>query len=139
MSISVPAVDAANRSREIQVWENTYIMDRKEEERFVPSKVEAVIKRCVDEQLNGKEFTTEEESKAWILDLCQIIKRAVRAECNVPRHKIIAQVAIGRNDGQGVRVASKSLWDTASDNWASYSLRTSSLFAVAMVFGLYYE
>merc|ERR1719258_86260 len=49
------------------------------------------------------------------------------------------QVVIGENSGQGIRVASKCLWDTSSDNWASFSYKTPSLFAVAMVFGLYYE
>ncbi len=50
------------------------------------------------------------------------IKQAVKLQCGIPRHKIIVQLVVGQNDGQGVRVASKCLWDTNCDNWTSVTL-----------------
>jgi len=45
------------------------------------------------------------------------------AELNIPRYKIVVQVTIGEVKSQGVRVASRCLWDTESDNYASYSFK----------------
>merc|ERR1712146_731657 len=72
-------------------------------------------------KLNDKEYNAE-ESKQWTLELCNEIKQSVK-ELNIPRYKVIVQVVIGENSGQGIRVASKCLWDTSSDNWASFSYK----------------
>ena len=40
-------------------------------------------------------------------------------KCEIPRYKIIVQVTLGQMKDQGVRVASRALWDTATDNYAS--------------------
>ncbi len=39
----------------------------------------------------------------------------------MPRFKLAFQVVLGEIKGQGVRVASKCLWDPEFDNWASAS------------------
>jgi len=39
----------------------------------------------------------------------------------MPRYKIAIKVVLGEIKGQGVRVASKCLWDVAFDNYATYS------------------
>lgn len=38
---------------------------------------------------------------------------------NIPRIKLLVQVAIGEKRGQSVRIASLCLWDPATDNYAS--------------------
>ena len=40
---------------------------------------------------------------------------------NVPRYKIIVQVTIGELKDQGIRVASRCLWDVSTDNYTSVS------------------
>ena len=40
-------------------------------------------------------------------------------QCNIPRYKIVVQVTLGQMKDQGVRVASRCLWDTQTDNYAS--------------------
>ena len=40
----------------------------------------------------------------------------------MPRYKLGFQVMLGENKGQGIRIASKSLWDKNFDNYASYTL-----------------
>ena len=58
---------------------------------------------------------------------------------NIPSYKIVVQVVIGQVLGQGVRVASKCLWDEANDNYASHTYESTSLFCTGIVFGIYYE
>ena len=45
----------------------------------------------------------------------------------------------GEITGQGLRIASKSLWDVNYDNWASYTYQNDNMFCTAMVFGVYFE
>uniref|UniRef100_A0A0G4GA79 Uncharacterized protein n=1 Tax=Chromera velia CCMP2878 TaxID=1169474 RepID=A0A0G4GA79_9ALVE len=127
---------AANQV-ELQVWENTYRLEPEENEKFFPSKVEGVIADVMKEMLADKEYNSD-SAKIWTLELCNEIKARCK-DLNMPRYKLIVQVVIGENAGQGIRVSSKCLWDVNLDNWASYSYRNQSLFAVGMVFGCYYE
>ena len=55
------------------------------------------------------------------------------------RYKLIVQVDIGEFKGQGIKVASRAVWDTTTDSYASASFKSANLFAVAMVFGCFYE
>ena len=48
------------------------------------------------------------------------IKMQVKA-LSIPNYKIVVQTVIGDITGQGVRVASKCLWDSQNDNWASFT------------------
>jgi hypothetical protein len=50
-----------------------------------------------------------------------------------------AQVTIGQKIGQAMRIVSRCLWDTASDNFASEYFENESLYCVCQVYGLYYE
>ncbi len=44
-----------------------------------------------------------------------------RAALNYPRYKVVVQVVLGQNKHQGVKIASRCLWDTETDNYASFS------------------
>ena len=50
-----------------------------------------------------------------------------------------SQVTLGQMKDQGVRVASRCLWDTATDNYASVEYSNQHLWCSAMVFGVYTE
>eukprot|EP00928_Gymnodinium_smaydae_P025498 TRINITY_DN2027_c0_g2_i1.p1 TRINITY_DN2027_c0_g2~~TRINITY_DN2027_c0_g2_i1.p1 ORF type:complete len:133 (+),score=30.87 TRINITY_DN2027_c0_g2_i1:106-504(+) len=128
---------APTGGNQVHVWENTYIMEPKEEEKFQPSKVTAAIEATVNEYFKDREYC-QEDAKLWTLELSNDVKTAVKA-LNISRHKIIVQVVIGEQASQGVRVASKCLWDASADNWASYTYQNNSIFAICMVFGCYYE
>jgi len=43
------------------------------------------------------------------------------AKLNIIRYKIIVQTTVGQMKDQGVRVASRCLWDVQTDNYASAS------------------
>ena len=59
-------------------------------------------------------------AKQMAENLADQIKMAVKG-LNIPSYKIIVQTVIGEISGQGVRVASKCLWDDSTDNLASYT------------------
>ena len=119
----------------IEVVLPTYIMKPEETERFHPSEVRAIADRVVKAELQGKTYD-EEEAKEWSMNIADTIREEVK-KLNIPRYKVVVQVTIGQMKDQGVRVASRCLWDTAVDNYASVSYKTQNLWASAMVFGLY--
>ncbi|KAJ3268341.1 hypothetical protein HDV01_003106 [Terramyces sp. JEL0728] len=55
------------------------------------------------------------------------------------RYKIVVQVDLGEFKGQGIKCASRCVWDTATDTWASGSFKNATIFAIAMVYGCYFE
>jgi len=55
------------------------------------------------------------------------------------RYKLVTTVTIGQIADQGVRVASRCLMDQETDQAASGSFTNETLFAVATVYGFYYE
>jgi len=52
------------------------------------------------------------------------------AAMNGTRYKLIVQAVIGEFKGQGAFVASRALWDTSSDNFASHSFKNVSVDSV---------
>jgi hypothetical protein len=121
----------------IEYWEPTYRMRPKEDERFLPRSVESIIKEVMDKKLKKAKFE-DSKCKALALELCSEIKEKVK-ELNIPRYKVVLQSVIGEVSGQGAYIASRCLWDIETDNYASFSMKNSSLFCVLMVFGLYLE
>lgn len=70
--------------------------------------------------------------------LLQVVKARVK-DLMIPRYKIIVMISIGQLAEQNVRMASRCLWDAASDTFSSYTFKNSSLFAVANVYAVYCE
>lgn len=121
----------------IEIWEPTYRMKPKDSERFVPSEVERIIVQIMEAKLKNATFD-DTQCKVIALELCAEIKEKVKA-LNIPRYKIVLQSVIGEVKGQGAYVASRCLWDTETDNYASFSFQNSSMFCTVMVFGLFLE
>ena len=74
----------------------------------------------------------------FLLGTLQVIKARVK-ELMIPRYKIICLVHIGQLGDQSVRISSRCLWDQTNDTYASSEFRNKSLYAVASVYGVYYE
>ena len=53
------------------------------------------------------------------------------------RFKVVVQTVIGQMKDQGIRVASRCLWDTSTDNYACCEYRNQELFCNVMVFAMY--
>ncbi len=118
-------------------FENTYRLEPREHERFYPSKVKACIESVIVTNLKDKTYE-HSSAKDLAMDISNQIKKAVTG-LNIPSYKIIVQTVIGEISGQGIRVASKCLWDDSVDNYASFTYSNSSLFCTGIVFGVYFE
>ena len=105
--------------------------------RFRANEVIKAVKALLDERLKGKKYDSN-ESAQLSKELCTEIKEKVK-EIGAPRHKLVVQVTIGEVQGQGVRIASRCLWDVETDNHASAYYTNPHLYCVAMVFACYYE
>ncbi|KAF2978403.1 hypothetical protein EK904_005497 [Melospiza melodia maxima] len=57
----------------------------------------------------------------------------------VPRYKIVVVAHIGQLGRQSLQISSRCLWDPKSDTFSSYVFKNTSLFAVANVYGVYFE
>ncbi|TPX39808.1 hypothetical protein SeLEV6574_g06974 [Synchytrium endobioticum] len=117
------------------MYENTYKM--KPDKKFCSE----AVKRMVDDLLSTKlakvkydADATPELVKGVSHDILFQVKKF-----EFDRYKIAVDVTIGEFKGQGIRVQSRALWDTSTDSFASSSYHNATLFAVAMVFGLYFE
>ena len=55
------------------------------------------------------------------------------------RYKLIVQVTLGQKKGQAMRLVSRSLWDTSTDNFATAYYENDSLYCVCQCYGLYIE
>ena len=53
------------------------------------------------------------------------------------RFKGVVQTVIGQMKDQGIRVASRCLWDTSTDNYASCEYKNQELFCNVMIFAMY--
>ena len=115
----------------------TYRLEPREHERFYPAQVRQIIEKCITQKLEGLEFD-HSKSKQWAEAIVVDIKDQTK-QLSIPSYKIVVQCVIGQVLGQGVRVASKCLWDEANDNYASYTFSNASLFCTGIVFGIYYE
>ena len=60
-----------------------------------------------------------------------------RAELATERYKLFVQVTVAEAKGQGLRVASRALWDAGADVLASETLSTDAVVAVATVHAVY--
>jgi len=121
------------------VYENTYQLAPKDSQKFPTKKAEDIMKsvfltHLLDSKYNGdtcKNLTTQ---------ITETVKTQVKAELgNNNRFKVVVLVMIGANYGQGARVASRCLWYPQYDRFAQYEYHNESLFAVGIVYGVYYE
>ena len=98
---------------------------------------ESVLKENCDSMM-ADDASFLEEAPDRCAGMVEQIKAKVK-ELNIPRYKVVVQVTLGENKGQGVRVASRCLWDHKTDNYATLTYKNERYFACAVVFGAYTE
>lgn len=86
------------------------------------------VKECAD---FGDGFETLSK------DIADKIKEKIKCTLHIPRYKLVTQVTVGQMKDQGVRITSRCLWDTSTDNYATASFQNQHIWASAIVFGLY--
>ena len=117
------------------MYENTYQLEPKK--KFQSDKVKAIIDSVLESQLKDEAYEPN-ACKQWVLTLSEIIKSRVK-ELEYERYKIVCVVTIGKLKDQGLRMASRCCWDPNWDTFATGSFKNKTLYAVASVWGVYYE
>ena len=116
-------------------YENTYKLEP--EKKFQVSKVQAIIEGVLENHLKDEKYDPK-ACRQTVKTLSEIIKSRVK-ELNYDRYKIVCMVTIGQLKEQGLRMGSRCCWDAKRDTFATASFKNKSLFAVASVWGVYYE
>jgi len=53
------------------------------------------------------------------------------------RYKFVVQTTVGENNGQGMKVQSRCVWDEDTDDVAYVSFKNDSIFVVVIAFAVY--
>jgi translation initiation factor 2 alpha subunit (eIF-2alpha) len=120
-----------------------HIKPETESARFSESKARLIAKEVLDNELKGKvdEKFIEDWENHDFDGISKTIADKIKEQCkslmNIPRYKIMVQVTIGQMKDQGVKITSRCLWDTTTDNYATVSFQNQHVWASAIVFAMY--
>ncbi|KAG5500422.1 hypothetical protein JKF63_03515 [Porcisia hertigi] len=106
--------------------------------KFSVPAVVRLIKDVCEEMVGPERPYVYEEAQPLIKDLCaEIQHRAVRL--GYERYKLVTHATVAEAASQGMRVASRCLWDPETDNYASYTYSSQYIHITISVFGIYWE
>ncbi|XP_066504327.1 dynein light chain Tctex-type protein 2B [Hoplias malabaricus] len=115
---------------------NSHSIRPSQQHRFRPAVVCGCIREVLREHLSGESYDLE-RSPELIQTLSSSISHRVR-ELGLERYKLVVQVVMGEQKGEGVQMASRCFWDADTDGFAKDIYINDTLFCVAAVFGVYY-
>uniref|UniRef100_A0A2K5ZF13 Dynein light chain Tctex-type 2B n=1 Tax=Mandrillus leucophaeus TaxID=9568 RepID=A0A2K5ZF13_MANLE len=104
--------------------------------RFRPSVVKDCIHAVLKEELANAQYSPEEMPQLT-KHLSENIKDKLK-EMGFDRYKMVVQVVIGEQRGEGVFMASRCFWDADTDNYTHDVFMNDSLFCVVAAFGCFY-
>eukprot|EP00879_Flechtneria_rotunda_P010008 GHRR01010464.1.p1 GENE.GHRR01010464.1~~GHRR01010464.1.p1 ORF type:complete len:137 (+),score=20.07 GHRR01010464.1:240-650(+) len=122
------------------MYENTYITSPAgygENAKFQRHKIQEVLKHVLQERM-GKQQYDPIKAAQISKHIAEDLREKVKA-LGYDRYKLVIQVTLGQKKGQAMRIVSRCLWDTSTDNFASEYYENDTLYCVCQVFGLYYE
>lgn len=117
--------------------ENTYKMVPDDGKEIQTSKIKRLVQHTLESHLADETYCPYRSSK-MACDLSGIIKNQMK-DMNFPRYKFICHVIIGQCGGQGMQISSRCVWAPTTDNYEYITYTNGSLFAVATIYGIYYE
>ncbi|KAM5148141.1 dynein light chain Tctex-type 4 [Mantella aurantiaca] len=115
--------------------ENTY--RTAPERRFNPGRARGLLEAVLGNYLADAHYSAA-AGGPLAQSLSDLLRAKMKEHCP-PRYKVVCHVLLGQAGSQGMRVASRSLWDPQTDDFASATYSNATLFAVAMVHAFYYE
>ncbi|XP_029472542.1 tctex1 domain-containing protein 2 [Rhinatrema bivittatum] len=116
--------------------ENSYTIRPNFHHKFRTATVKGCIQKVLKEELTNIEYIPEEVPQLT-RSLSEIIKNKLK-EIGFDRYKIVVQVVIGEQRGEGVKMAARCFWDADTDNYAQEVFMNDSLFCVVAAFGCFY-
>ena len=115
-------------------FENTYRLEPKS--RFPEEKVRAVINESLETLESHKYSATHSPFVAKLLS-ARVLENV--KQLNIERYKVVCLVTIGSKEAQGLRIASRCLWNDQFDTFVSACFDSEHFFALGTVYGIYYE
>ena len=116
--------------------ENTYKLEP--DVHFSACEVEKLTEHILAERLNDIKYDPS-TCKVLSQELAGHIMERMKA-FNFKRYKMVAVVSLGSiKERPGLQFGSRCLWNQNTDSFASVKYTNGSIFAVAMIYGLYYE
>ena len=116
---------------------NTYRMSPDKDTHFHHDMVENIMKQVMHTRI-GEGHYDAGKSAGLSMEVATEIKNKVK-QLGFERYKLVSQVFINSLHGQGMRIASRFVWDERFDNYVCYSYRNTTLCVVAVLFGIYLE
>ncbi|NXR22821.1 TC1DA protein, partial [Cinclus mexicanus] len=105
--------------------------------RFPVAAVDEILREEVESAMRERRYEPGPRRQA-ARDIAEAVKARVKALA-VPRYKIVVVAHVGQLGEQSLQVGSRCLWDPESDTFSSHVFTNTSLFAVANVYGVYFE
>ncbi|XP_070559934.1 dynein light chain Tctex-type protein 2B-like [Ptychodera flava] len=112
-------------------------MQPDEPRRFNVCQVAKLVQNVLDSELGTKQYdpaTVASLTESLTTNILNKVK-----DLDFVRYKIIAQVSVSSNSGQGLRAVSRCIWNTDTDSFTSVSFQNNTMFVVATVYGVYCE
>ena len=97
-----------------------------------------IIRAVLKKHLDGKGYDSE-ECPLLATKIADDIKTGVKKELRGQRYKVVSFVTIGQRDSATIALASRCIWNDKFDTRAEATYKSSTLYAVGMVYGLYLE
>lgn len=115
--------------------ENTYRIEPKR--KFPEREVKEIIQNSLEAMLGELTYNATECGFLTKLLSSRIMEQV--KSLSIERYKLVCLVNVGSKHDQGLRVVSRCLWNADFDTHVSANIENGTLFAVATVYGVYFE
>ncbi|EDV23102.1 Tctex1 domain-containing protein 1-B [Trichoplax sp. H2] len=134
-----PALSNSN-SRQIFEKEQKEVPTYQTEPRhkFKVDEVNGIIYDVLADHLKDRSYSSIHGGQLSI-EMSQTIQNEVKLRQKLERYKIVTSIWLGQNRGQGTNVASRCLWNSDFDNYASATFTNETIFAIGLVFATYVD
>ena len=116
-------------------YENTYKMEPSNA--FPETTIKRLVEKILIRELKDAKYDPN-DCRQLTTRISDIVKSQIK-DLELERYKLVCIVHIGQLGNQEVKVGSRCLWDVKLDTYTSAEYQNTSLFAIATVFGIYFE
>ena len=105
------------------------------ENKFKVLKAQEVIKSQLNELLSKQTYVPEAVSQT-----CREVVEAIKAKLKEflpPQYKLVVQVLLGEQKGQGIAMGFRGFWDNDTDSFARETFTNDSIFSVCIAYAVY--
>ncbi|CAH8617913.1 unnamed protein product [Heterobilharzia americana] len=120
-------------------YENTYQLKPKPTEKVKQKQLENLIQTTLNNTLKDVVYD-QQQARILSMNLANMLRKSVREMNNPSRYKFIVQVHIGSPEQSSIFISSQAVWNIEmGDTYASATFSNSKLFAVGIIYAVYFE